>query len=98
MNEFVQRVRYNASEASFHFLIFLIRSISGLLLGLTLAISGQEIIGYGNLLFMFVVVLTTGLVLRATKGWGLLSAVIILLVLVLMGVLLKLYVHTAITS
>lgn len=95
MNQFVHRMRYSTSEASFQFLVFLVRAISGLLLGLTMAIAGQEAVGFGNLLFMFIVVTTTGVSLRLTKGWGLLASIIILLVLVLAGVLLKLYIHTA---
>lgn len=79
-------------------LIFFIRMASGLFLGLTLALSSQEIYGFGTFTFMFIIIICTGATLRVTRLWGLLSSIIILLVLILLAVLIKLYIYKAMTA
>lgn len=95
MSEFVDKIRYNFKQSLLHFAIFLVRLLTGALVGATIALTLQSLLGTGIFIFMFVVITTMGVILRATWDWGLLPAIILLLVFALIGVLLKLYIHTA---
>ncbi|MBY0314084.1 MAG: hypothetical protein K2Q26_01105 [Bdellovibrionales bacterium] len=98
MGEFAERIKFSLKESLLEFLIFLVRLASGVFLGLTLAVTSEAIWHTGILVFMFIVVVTMGVIARITRYWGLLTSVILLLSLVLIGVLFKLYIHTAIVG
>lgn len=95
MNNIKERISVSFKESLMAFSIFLLRLFSGALLGMTVAISMQTFMGIGIFSFMFIVVLTSMLVLHVTRSLGLLGAIIFLLVLVLIGVLLQLYIYKA---
>jgi hypothetical protein len=95
MSEFVDKIKYNFKQTLLQFVVFLIRLLTGALVGATIALTVQSLMGTGILIFMFIVITTIGVILRATWDWGLLPAIILLLVFALIGVLLKLYIHTA---
>ena len=95
MNEFKEGFSSNIKNSFHDFMIFSIRLFSGFLLGLTIALAAEKIMGIQIFAFMFVVILTSFVVLRVTKNLGLLGAIIFLLVLVLIGVLLQLYILKA---
>lgn len=95
MSEFAEKIKYNLKSSALHFLIFLVRLLTGAFIGVTIALTAQNLLEAGMVLFMFIVVVTIGVVLRVTRDWGLLPCIILLLVFALLGVLLKLYIHTA---
>jgi len=95
MSEFVEKIKYNFKQSLLHFAIFMVRLLTGAFVGATIALTMQSLMGTGILIFMFIVVTTIGIILRATWDWGLLPSIILLLVFALIGVLLKLYIHTA---
>jgi hypothetical protein len=95
MSEFVDKIRYNFKQTALHFLIFLVRLSIGAFVGTTIALTVQSLLGTEILVFMFIVITTIAIILRATWDWGLLPSIILLLVFALIGVLLKLYIHTA---
>jgi hypothetical protein len=68
---------------------------SGLFLGTTLTLIGQQVFEYGQLLFWFVIVLTTAVFLRVTKGWRWVGVVVLDFTLILIGLLLKMYILIA---
>ena len=82
-------------ESSSSFVSFVVRLLSGCVIGFTLAIIGDEIIGYSNLLFTFVVVSVIGIFLRVTKKWAVMIVLLFDLLMVAMGLLLKLYILRA---
>lgn len=98
MSEFAERIKDNVRGSAKHLTIFTVRLLTGTLLGTTLALIAQSFSPMSIFLFMFIVITTTGVVLRITRYWSLAATVILLLVLVLIGVLLKLYIHTAATA
>lgn len=95
MNNIKERISMTAKENLMAFTIFLLRLLSGVILGLAIAISMQQFMGIGIFSFMFIVILTSLIVLRITKTLGLLGSIIFLLVLVLIGVMLQLYILRA---
>lgn len=98
MNNIKERISVSFKESLLAFSIFLLRLFSGALLGMTVAISMQTFMGIGIFSFMFIVILTSMLVLHVTRSLGLLGAIIFLLVLVLLGVLLQLYIYKAMNN
>jgi hypothetical protein len=98
MNNIKERISVSLKESVLAFTIFLLRLFSGALLGLSIAISMETFMGIGIFTFMFIVILTSALVLRMTRLLGLLGAIIFLLVLVLIGVLLQLYILKAMNN
>jgi len=95
MNQFADRFKENARESMGKMGLYLVRLVTGTLLGLTIALTAQNMAELSHLMFVFVVMLTAAVVLRITRHWGLLSVLILFLVLALVGVLLKLYIHTS---
>ncbi len=98
MNNIKERISLTFKESLMAYSIFLLRLFSGALLGLTVAVSMQTFMGIGIFSFMFIVILTSMLVLRVTRSLGLLGSIIFLLVLVLIGVLLQLYIYKAMNN
>ncbi|RYZ87997.1 MAG: hypothetical protein EOP04_10355 [Proteobacteria bacterium] len=72
-----------------------LRILTGLFLGLTLALIGQELIGYGSLAMLFAIVVVVGLVFKTTSGWTIGKILIFDLILVLVAMLLRMYILVA---
>lgn len=72
-----------------------LKFISALAIGLTMAIIGQEVSKYGLVAFLFVLVLTMGLVLRALRSFTIVNVIVFDLVCVLVGLALKMYILMA---
>lgn len=72
-----------------------LRIVTGLFLGLTLALIGQELIGYGSLALLFAMVVVVGLVFKTTSGWTVSKILIFDLILVLVAMLLRMYILVA---
>lgn len=95
MNDFKERMTTNMKDSFLAFTVFLLRLLSGVLLGLAIAISVEKFMNIEIFSFMFIVVFTSSLILYITRSLGLLGSIIFLLVLVLLGVLLQLYILKA---
>jgi hypothetical protein len=68
---------------------------SGLFLGLTLALIGDQIIDYGWFSFALVIVVTVGALLKIMKAWSWVHVLIFNLICVLIGMLLRMYILIA---
>jgi hypothetical protein len=68
---------------------------SGLFLGLTLALIGDQIVDYGWFSFMLVIVVTTGVLMKITKAWTWMHIGVFDLICVLVGLLLRMYILIA---
>lgn len=95
MGQFVENVQLKFKNSSFSFFTFAVKLFSGLAIGLTLSLIAQEIIGYADFAFFFVIVLFTGVFLKIAKKWQLLGVVIFDVFCVLLGTLLKMYIMIA---
>lgn len=91
----IQNMQVRIKKTSQSFFVVLFRLISGLALGLTLAIAGQEAFGYTSLGFWFVTVLFLTVFLKVSSKWGFGHLIVYNLVCVLLGLLLRMYVLIA---
>jgi hypothetical protein len=88
-------VQDGVKTSSVSLLNFTLRLITGIMLGLTLALIGQELLGYGSLAMLFAMVVVTGLVLKTTSEWTIGKILIFDLILVLVAMLLRMYILVA---
>lgn len=95
MSRFVSNVQDKFTESSKSFALFLFKLISGLVIGLTMALAAQEIFGFSNLVFLFVIICVTGIFLRIANKWNLLIMILFDLFAVVAALLLKMYVVMA---
>ncbi len=72
-----------------------LKIFTGLFLGLTLALIGDEIIDYGWFSFIFVIVAVCGALLRIMRAWSWAQVLIFNLICVLIGLLLRMYILIA---
>ena len=71
------------------------RGLTGFMLGLTLALIGQELVGYGSLALLFTMVVVFGLVMKTTSSWTIGKILIFDLILILVAMLLRMYILVA---
>lgn len=95
MGEFIENMQYTLKKNSQNIGLFIVRLLSGCFLGVTLTLIGQQILGYGQLIFWFVIVLTTAVFLKITKSWRWVGVIVLDFILVLIGLLLKMYILIA---
>ena len=95
MGEFIQGVQFRFKRSSAGIFVFFFRVLTGLFLGLTFALIGQELIGYGSLAFWFVIVTLAGAFLRISRSWNAGAVVVFNLVCILVGMLLRMYIVVA---
>ena len=77
------------------FFHFTLRFLTGIFLGLVFGLIGQELIGFGTLALIFMMVVVMGLVVKTTSGWNLGKILIFDLFLVLVAMLLRMYILVA---
>jgi len=75
--------------------MFAVRLGTGLVLGLTFALIGQEIVGYETISFVLVLLIVTGMLLRISRSWSWSHIFIFNLICVLIGLLLRMYILVA---
>ena len=99
MSELVGRMQTRFRQTSSDAALFSLKLVSGGILGLTLALVMQEILGKAegeNLLaFFFVIVVTTAVFVRVMKSFGYTAVLVFDLICVLLGLVLRLYIMVA---
>lgn len=95
MAQMIQNMQVKIKQTSQSFMVLTFRFLSGLVLGLTLAIAGQEATGYGNFAFWFVSILFLTVFFKVSQKWGFGHLIVYNLICVLMGLLLRMYVLIA---
>ena len=95
MGQFIGVMQKKVKSSSQGALLFAIKLASGMILGLTLALIGEEMIGYGTVGFMFVIVVFTLMFMHKARRWGYGATLIFDLVCVLIGLLLRMYILIA---
>lgn len=81
-----------SSISLFHILL---RVVTGLLLGLTLGLIGQELAAYGTFALLFVMVVGLGVVFKLMSSWSIAQILIFDLICVLVAMLLRMYILVA---
>lgn len=75
--------------------ITMIRWASGLTIGLTLSLIFQEILGYEQFVFIFVLLTAHFLFLKISKSWSLVFLLVFDLICMLVAMLLRMYILVA---
>ena len=92
---FISNVNDKIKTTSSTAALFALRGLSGLFVGLTLSLIGEEAIGYGVFSFVLVIAVTTAAILRVSKKWSWMHLLIFNLVCVLLGLCLRMYILIA---
>lgn len=95
MSEIIGGLNQKIKSSSSSLTLFTIKASSGLIIGLTFAIVGQEMIGYGSFAFFFVLFSMAGAFLKISKKWRFFGVFIFNLICVLVALLLRMYVIIA---
>lgn len=95
MGEMINKVQFQMKKSSGDFGTYVFRVLTGGWIGMVFAHLFQMIFAFENFLFLFVIVLMTGVIVRMTKGWGFFSVVILNLFCILVGALMQMYIHVA---
>lgn len=95
MKDFSTNVQGGVKNSSVSLACLTLRILTGFMVGLTLGLIGQELIGYGTLALIFMMVVVMGLVVKTTSGWNLGKILIFDLLLVLVAMLLRMYILVA---
>ena len=95
MGEMISKMQFQVKKRSNDFGTYIFRVFTGGWIGMVFAHLFQMIFAFENLLFLFIIVLVTGVVVRLTKGWGFFAVVLLNLFCILAGALLQMYVKVA---
>jgi hypothetical protein len=95
MSQFFENIQYQLKTTSSSLALILFRLFIGGVLGLTFALIGQEIAGYGHLIFFFVIVLTMAVFNKLTQGWRFGGLFVFTLFCILLGALVQMYIQLA---
>lgn len=95
MSEMLDNLQHRLKSTSTGIFLTSFRILFGAFLGLTISLVGERAFGYGDFSFAFVIVLTTLLFIRFSKGWKTSTALVFALVCILLGLLLRMYVLVA---
>ncbi|MBT4762759.1 MAG: hypothetical protein HOO06_13770 [Bdellovibrionaceae bacterium] len=88
-------VQQRIKSSSSGMFVFGLKMFTGFMLGLTLSLVGQEIVGYKTLSLVFLITVITGVFLRLSRNWGLAGILIFDLIAILFAMLLRMYILIA---
>ncbi len=91
MDTLQDRVKSSSSSVG----LIALKILTGLVLGLTFALIGDEVMKYGWFSFILVMVVTVTGLLRIMRGWSWAYVLIFNLICVLIGLLLRMYILIA---
>ncbi len=95
MKGFATNMQEGVKTSSVSFLNISLRLISGLFLGFTLALIGQEFAGYGTFSLIFCTLVVVALFMRISKAWRIPHILIFDLICILVAQLLRMYILLA---
>jgi hypothetical protein len=95
MGQFIEDLQYKIKTSSSSIALVFVKLFVGLILGLTFALIGQQMINYGDLCFLLVTIVVLSAFLRIARAWRWSGVFVFTLVCVLMGLLLKMYIMIA---
>lgn len=91
----LEDLQYKLKASSTSLALFFFRLVTGLWVGLTLALIGQEIMSYGDFAFIFAIVVLTAAFLKMSKPWQWVGVGVFNLICILIGLLLRMYILVA---
>ena len=88
-------VQDSAKSSSISLFNLFLRIITGLSLGLTMGLIGQELISYGTFALIFSMVVITAVVVKVMSSWSIGQILIFDLICILVAMLLRMYILVA---
>lgn len=95
MKDLAINVQEGVKSSTVSMTAFALRLISGGALGLTVALVGQELAGYGSFMLLFFSLLVLGLFMRISVTWRVPQILIFDLICILVAQLLRMYILLA---
>lgn len=95
MNQLATNLQDGVKSTSTSLLGLTVKFVTSFFLGLTLALIAQEMIQYGTLAFVFMMLVVMGLVYKLISKWSLGSTLVFDLVCVLVALVLRMYILLA---
>src|SRR5688572_2227847 len=95
MGQMLEDLQYRLKTSSTSLALFFFKLVSGLALGLTVALILEEIFHYGILAFFFVLVAATWAFLKFAKRLQFVGVAVFDLICILIGLLLRMYILIA---
>lgn len=95
MRGLATNVQDGVKSSTLTFFHICLRLITGSLVGLTLALIGQELIGYGTFALIFATIVVLAVVAKILARWSFGQIFIFDLIVVLVGMLLRMYILIA---
>ena len=95
MKKYMMAMQTNLKKSSNSLFMFTVRSFTGLFIGFTLALVGQELFKYGTFLFAFVIMATVSVILVISRHWSIWVIGTFNLFCILLGLLLRMYAFVA---
>lgn len=89
------QMQFQVKKSTSHMGVYFLRVVTGAWIGVVFAHFFQHIFGFENFLFLFVLILMTGTIVRISRGWGGIAVIIFNLFCILVAVLLQLYIKVA---
>lgn len=88
-------VQTGVKSTTMKLLHFSLRLLSGFFLGLTIALIGQELLGYGNFALIFATTVVLSVIMKILSQWTFGQILIFDLIAVLVAMLLRMYILVA---
>jgi len=95
MSQFIEDLQYRIKTSSSGIALAIFKLAIGLMLGLTFAMIGQQMINYGDLSFLLVTIVVVSAFFRIARAWRWTGVSVFALVCVLLALLLKMYIMIA---
>lgn len=95
MSQLAGQVQDGVKSSSKSLAAMALKIITVFVLGLTMALIGQEIFAYGTILFLFMMLVVGLSLFRLMSSWSLGAVMIFDLICVLVGLLLRMYILVA---
>lgn len=95
MGNLIHNMQDRIKTSSNAFALLAVRAFTGLYMGVTLALIGDEIIGYGWISFTLIVCVVIASLLRISRDWSWMYVMIFNLFCILIAMLLRMYILIA---
>ncbi len=95
MSQLAGSVQQGVKDSSVSLIAISFKMITCFIFALTLALIGQEMMGFGTLMFVFMMIVVGGLLYRLLSPWSIGSVLIFDLICVLTALLLRMYILVA---
>ena len=95
MGQFIEDIQYKLKTSSSSLMLVTVKLLVGFILGLTFALIGERIMGYGTFSFALIIITSLAAFYRVARPWKWSGVFIFALICVLIGLLLKMYIQLA---